>query len=643
MSEGEGGSMKSAKKGIRAGIVVLAGVLLLGVSAGITTAAASSKPAGHAPKPGYGQLPPVKGKVKTGGTMTVAQISGITPNYIFPITPAANLSVYTADFEDFMWRPLWWSPNGDSVPSIDETDSIADAPVFTDSNKVLTIHLKSYKWSNGQPVTSTDAIFDYWLFKAAVTLSPANEGDYTPGLYPDNVVSITAPNSSTIVVKWNKTYNQDFLLYEQIGDLEPLPASAWAKTSATGPILGANSGPNGFENLTNAEAIYKFLSGQASDLGTYATNPLWQTIDGPFKLTSFDAATDAFTMVPNPSFSGHHPYISKLEFLTYTSDTAEFDALLSNAVDVGPVEFDDLAKVPALKSNYYVWGEPNFGWEYVVYNFKDKTGDFDKIINQLYVRQALAHLQNETAEIDSKGILDGAGYPAYGPVPSVPPSPLAPSTATTDPYPFSVSSARKLLTSHGWFNVKPGKTAYCAKPGTKSDECGAGIPKGTKLSFNLTYTNLSPIPEEDETWASEASQVGIKIKLIAKTFDFIISNYSDVSAPKNENSWATVDFGGFTGVEYPTTNEVFNTTGSFNFGGFSNSVINTAIRNSLYSLNDNAVKREAELVGKIMPGMFQPNPDLIYAFTKTMSATGDQYLDNLSQYTYNPEYWYFKK
>ena len=73
---------------------------------------------------------------------------------------------------------------------------------------------------------------------------------------------------------------------------------------------------------------------------------------------------------------------------------------------MGYVDFSDLAQVPTLKKDgYNVWGYPEFGFEYIVYNFKDKTGDFDKIIGQLYIRQALAHLQDEPALLKSRASL----------------------------------------------------------------------------------------------------------------------------------------------------------------------------------------------------------------------------------------------
>ena len=37
--------------------------------------------------------------------------------------------------------------------------------------------------------------------------------------------------------------------------------------------------------------IFNFLTAQAKSLSTYATNPLWQVVDGPYKLTAYNPTT----------------------------------------------------------------------------------------------------------------------------------------------------------------------------------------------------------------------------------------------------------------------------------------------------------------------------------------------------------------
>ena len=88
-----------------------------------------------------------------------------------------------------------------------------------------------------------------------------------------------------------------------------------------------------------------------------------------------------------------------------------------------------------------------------------------------------------------------------------------------NPYPFSVSDAANLLKAHGWANVGSGKVAYCAKPGSGPGECGAGVPKGLQLKFNLDYQSGSVVTAEEMVdLKSQASQAGIDLELTTSPF-----------------------------------------------------------------------------------------------------------------------------
>jgi peptide/nickel transport system substrate-binding protein len=588
----------------------------------------------------FGSLPAPRGTPIEGGTVTIAESPGSGPTYIMPITPEQDFSVFTTDqFSTYMWRPLWWTPLGDT-PAIDYSQSIASGPpTFSDDNKVATITLKSnWKWSDGQPVTSHDVAFAIDIEKAAVEISPDNFGAFTPGEFPQDVVSIATPTMTTVILTLSKSFNQNFQFLNQLTLITPMPEHAWSKTSANGPIVD-------FTNPAKAKAIYNFLNAASSSLSTYGSNPLWQVVDGPYKIQSFDPSTDGNTLTANENYSGPvKPHISEIDDVAFTSYTAEFDELLTGAIDVGDVDFSDFPQIAHLRSlGYAVWGYPDFGFEYIPYNFLDKTGDFDKIISQLYIRQALAHLQDESAVINSKGIFDGAAGAAYGPVPAVPKSPFAPANALSNPYPFSISTASSLLTSHGW-DVKPGGTTTCARPGAASNECGAGIPAGTPLSWNLVYASQpTNIGSQCEAFASAAKQVGITMSLSSKTFNYITEDLQDPgNTPSEDNTWAMQDYGGDTNPLYPTTDTIFNTTGSFNTGGYSSAKTDALINASVYSSNPDAVQNEISYVTAQQPALFQPNPDLVTAFKDTLGGTQASFTDS-SQYQFSPEYWYFVK
>lgn len=607
----------------------------LGVAACSGSAKTSATTKVAADGAGYGTLPAKTGTPKEGGVVRVAQAPGTGPNYIFPITPAANGSVYNIyQLQNELFRPLYASPIG-TQPKIDPKESLAAAPTFSDGNKTVTIKLKdSYTWSDGKKVTADDVVFFVDLLKAAVKESPANFGNYTPGYFPDSVASIRATDPTTVTIGLTKPFNPQFFYLNQLTFITPLPSTAWNRAAPGGPALD-------YSVPANAKKIYDYLSKQAADLKSYATNPLWKTIDGPWSLNAYNANTAALSLKANPKYTGpQKPHLAQVDQVAFTSEAAEFDQLRSGNLEVGAVPFTSLAQVPILERTYHVYGYPDFGFSYTLFNFKDTTGHFDKIIAQPYVRQALAHLQDQQALI--KGVYRNAAAASYGPVPAAPKNDFTPSNATTNPYPFSIATAKKLLTDNGW-TVKPGGTTTCTKPGTATGSCGAGIPAGTPLSWNLYYSNSPAATGQGVTaFVSAAKQVGITISTSSKTFNYLIQNFSDVSAPSSINKWAMMKFGGFSVSNYPTTNQIFNTTGSYNFGGYSDKKADQLIQDSVFGSDPQAVNKEAAYITSSLPAIFQPNEDSVIAWSTKLSGPSDSFA-NLTQYRLSPEYWYFTK
>lgn len=617
--------------------LLVASVLIgtLGLIAGTASAGASVTGV-------YGSLPPV-GTASNGGTITFSQISGSTPTYIFPIVPEANSSVFdTQLFMNDMWLPVYNSPTG-GTPSINLAVGLASSmPAFSDGDKTVTIQLKhGWKWSNGQPIVANDVVFDVDLLLAAVKESAANWYAFTPGQFPQSLASIKATGRYTIVMKLKKRFNPGYLLDDQLqGAVYALPSSAWNIASANGPHLN-------FNVPANAKRIYDYLSKQGGKVADFGSSPLWKIEDGPFKLQSFNPTNSSWTMVKNPDYGGSpKPSYSKLEGVTYTGLTPLINAIKTGAVDIATVDSSQLAQVSAIRSaGYSVFGYPALSFNAAFFNFKDTTGHFNSIISQLYIRQALADLEDQPAYLT--GVFKNAGGLAYGPVPTVPPTPYTPADAVKTPYPYSPATAVKLLKNHGW-KVVPGGQTTCAKPGAGAGECGAGIPKGTPFKFNWYYVPSSfqgYESLESESFASEAkAAAGIDITLGVKTFDYIISNFDDAN-PANKkytNDWAVQYFGGFTDDPYPTTNSIFNTTGVYNLGAYSSAEANQLINNSLYGTNPDAVKLESSYLIKNVPALFTPNQDLLYAVSNKIGGPASSFLA-LTQYTTYPQYWHVNK
>jgi peptide/nickel transport system substrate-binding protein len=616
----------------------LAALALVGAIA--LAACGKASTTGTAAVKGYQGIPAPSSHKVSGGTVTFGMPSGDVPTYMLPIVPAASSSVYTISlFQYLMWRPLWWTPSGHTL-NVDYGLSLASKPTITNGNKTAVINLKTnYKWSDGQPVDAQNVIFYINLLKGAVKLSPANSGNYTPGLFPDNVASAKATGKYQVTINFTKAYNPSFLFLNQLALIIPLPL-AWDVTKfGNAADSGGCLTDTAADKWKKCEAVYTYLNAQSTKPATFATNPLWQVVDGPFKLSQFNASTDANTLVPNTAYTGpSKPTISAFQEVAYTSDAAEFNAIESGSLDFGLVPSSNYAQIPHLKTlGYNVFGFPDYGWDYILLNFADTTNHWNNIVGQLYVRQALAHLVDSAGYI--KGIYHGYAVTADGPVPPEPVSPFTPSNAKSPVYPFSVSAAKSLLAAHGWKIVNGVQT--CQKAGSAASDCGTGIPSGATLAFTLYYNNGSPaVTAEDTDLASQANSAGIKITLVGKDFNYLLQNFTQ--APSSVNKWQASDFGGFTESAYPTTESIFNTGGSYNFSSYNSAEANKLINNSVYGSNPHAVNTEAGYLAENLPALFQPEADHVYAWKNTLSGPQASFWE-VPQFGLNPEQWYFTK
>jgi peptide/nickel transport system substrate-binding protein len=624
------------KKGLAGLALAVAGITALAAcSSNSSSSSSTTTTPGVTTQAGsIGAIPAAGAASGKAGSITYGYLASNAPNWILPIIPAADNSVYNSFvFQWQMWRPTWFTWNGSS-PAVNAPLSVANTPVSSNGGKTMTITLKPWKWSDGQTVGAKDLEFTLDEIKAALKESPANWANYVPGYFPDTLTSMSVPNAQTLVINMTKPVNPVWL-QEDIIDISMMPAHAWAKASASGPILD-------YTNPANAKKIWDFLNAQSKSVSTYASNPLWQVVYGPYKLTAFNATTGSFTMVPNPSYSGPHANPqSSFVGVPFTSDAATFNAVKSGSVDVVALPSEDNPQIPSLKGEgYNYYGLPAWGDYFAAYNFKDTTGDFNNIASQLYFRQAMQHLEDQPGQI--KAFLNGDGDPLGGPIGAYPQSPYLPANGKTTLYPFSISAATSLLKANGW-TVTANGTDTCTKPGTGPGECGAGIPAGTKLSFNLIYNAASPITQEVEDLASNAKAAGIDVNLSASNFDFMIQNYIDPASPANINKWAMEDFGGESFSTYPTSFGLFNTGGSGQIGDYSNPQADALINDSISSTNPAAVTNELSYLDTQLPVLWQPLRDHVYVWKTNISATTPQAFEDLTQYDPTPELWYTTK
>ena len=544
--------------------------------------------------------------------VTFAEQAGASPNYIFPETSTANQSLYNnSQFINLMY-PLVYLPDP-YQPKMDFNRSMAYKPVFTNHDTVVTVKLKHWMWSDGVPVTARDLVFYINLGKA---MGPT-WGNYAgTSQFPYNLKSYTAVNPTTIRFVLKSPMNPTYFIDNGIDYITPLPQHAWDKTSPNGPIGNYDMTPAG------AKKVLAFLQKEASDTRTYASNPLWKVVDGPYTLKSFGGASSPDVFVANPHYSGTPPAIKTFEEIPFTSDSAEFTALESGTVDYGYVPTQDIPAIPRVKAEgYNISPTPVWGFDYIIPN--QKNPQVGPILSQPYMRQVLVHLVDQGTMIAH--FMQGYGTPTYGPTPIYPKgNPFLSPSESHNPYPYSVNAAESLLKAHGW-KVNPGKVDICEVPGPKG--CGAGVTKGQKLSLNLLYSSgLTILQEDTDLFQSDAALAGVQINPKAETFNSVITQVQQCNLPKGKGTpqcnWQLGEYGGISLSTYPSGEGLLNTGGAFNAGQFSDPVLDNLIQQSTVSTDLSVYKKYEDRVVKEVPWIWQPVPDNIFATKKGLSGYG---------------------
>jgi len=583
--------------------------------------------------------------------VTFAEGPNASPNYVDPLEPSAYFSV--TNLEDLsyeLYPPLYWfGDNGE--PVFNKTLSIANAPVFSDGNTVATVTMKQWDWSNGTPITARDVIF--WMNLLSAVTDPNSPavgsssapgpgwGAAVPGGFPENVVSYKQTGTYTLQFTLNAAYNPTWFLYNELSQITPMPQASWDQLTASGPVgdydttagarvvlTGANTPAsctaavpcyvpsNPGTATTGALGVAQFINSQSQDLTTYATDPLWQVVSGPFKMTEF-TTSGYVEFVPNKAYSGSpKPSISAFEEEPYTSDTAEFDALKSGSLTIGYIIPTDIAQKASLeKTEGYSYAEWNdFGIVYFPYNFTSPTAG--PIFKQLYFRQAFQSLVNQPEYIKDFGA--GLGSPNNGPVPTYPTKNPDESSleAGSQVYPYDPSKAVTLLKDNGW-TVNPAGTTVCAKPGTGTGDCGAGITANQPLTFSLLYASGSTsLTNEIEAMQSTMKQVaGIVLNLSSQPFsDVIDTAFDGCTFATPCTKWDLADWGGgwvFSPDFFPTGEELFETGASANAGDYINSTNNANILAtnvaSTQSSEITSLFKYENYLAKQLPVVWMPN------------------------------------
>ncbi len=397
--------------------------------------------------------------------------------------------------------------------------------------------------------------------------------------------------------------------------------------------------------------MYKFLDGQGKKSSSWATSPLWQVVDGPFRLQNFTSNGQA-TLVPNASYSGaQKPKIAKLVELPFTGEAAIYNQEKSqgpSAITVGNVPSQYAPQLNSLASQGYVVNKAaSYSFDYFPLNFNNpKVG---MIFKQTYFREAFQHLVDQNGWINAFFL--HTANPTYGPIPFAPSSPLVNTSAITkNPYAFSVSTAKQLLTQNGWKVVSGGQTT-CVKPGTGTGECGPGIKQGQGIAFTIDYeSGVVAVQNSMNDLAAQAKKVGISISLTTHPFATVVGSAVPCKPTEKTCAWEAAWWGAgwIYGPGYlPTGEPLFNPGSAANAGSYSDPKMTQLIAATItgpQSQESQALTNYDNYVAQQVPVVFAPTS--VGTYGGQAGVVVDKKLGGYAANAIgamNPEDWYFTK
>src|SRR5262249_12567226 len=155
-------------------------------------------------------------------------------------------------------------------------------------------------------------------------------------------------SANTVTFHLSTAVGPTYFTNVELLSITPLPI-AWDLTAAG--QKGTCSSEARAQQIASCPAVYSYLAGLAKDISSYAAtsgpSAIWQVVDGPWKLASFNA-DGHIAFVPNPSYSGPtKPKVSRFQFAPFTDLSVSENVLRSNtSLSVGAMPTADLPQKP---------------------------------------------------------------------------------------------------------------------------------------------------------------------------------------------------------------------------------------------------------------------------------------------------------
>ncbi|MFF3672502.1 ABC transporter substrate-binding protein [Streptomyces sp. NPDC002120] len=231
--------------------------------------------------------------------------------------------------------------------------------------------------------------------------------------------------------------------------------------------------------------------------GDFTTRPVGT---GPYVLTAWSKG-EKLSFRANPGYWGGEPAVKKFTMAVVKDDDVRATRLRSGELD-GAILPPNLAQ-GFEKDPARLGAPPSGSWGMYAartFDYRNVTlPTHHQVTGDVAVRQALDIAVDRTAMVDK--LLEGAGKPAFGPVPTDSPWFTAGTERRHD-----LDRAKKILDEAGW----------------KAGGDGIRVKDGVRASFPLWYTSGDKIRQDHAlAFASDAKKAGIEVKAEAGTWEVI--------------------------------------------------------------------------------------------------------------------------
>ncbi|NJQ03542.1 ABC transporter substrate-binding protein [Streptomyces zingiberis] len=341
---------------------------------------------------------------------------------------------------------------------------------------------KGVKFSDGEPFTAADVVFTYRTVLDEKTNNPSRSE-------LDAIDDVRAEGDHTVVFTLKYPY-----------------APFAARTVL--PIVPEHA-----------------AGGQDPNTGSFNTEPVGT---GPYTLAGWSKG-EKVTFRANPDYWGGEPEVAKVTVAIVADDDVRATRLRSGDLD-GAVLPPDLAATFAGDGARKTHEAESYDFRAVTL----PTGN--PVTGDRAVRRALDAAVDRAAMVET--ILDGAGHPAYGPLPR-----RDPWFDRSTERPRDLGGAKRILDRAGW---KPGKD-------------GIRVKDGRRAAFTLLTPSGDKVRQDHAlAYASDAKEAGIAVTVESATWEVIEPRMKDDAVLAGFGSAGDPDFALFTLLHSSLAGDGFN-------------------------------------------------------------------------------------